>query len=236
MVAVGVWVQGEAGEAGVLPTPAHGEGTEGPRPPAVAGLWCEAACRSAARHRRISRPSARRRSTTARATKDQGPAQGDAPMSGPRPGRHIGLMARYLLYHRHEPDECGVVFASFKGHQSPLRHRPALASCRTGGHAIWWAAEGGSEEDALRRLGGRGGFTARPAQSSRSSRGLPVACFWQQQPWASSAVGFSCGRSAARTSWWRSHPASPSDWRPRVPPSKLPADRAPRGAAHPGAP
>jgi len=42
-----------------------------------------------------------------------------------------------------------MVFASFKGHQSPLRHRPTLASCRTGGHAIWWTVEAGSEEDAL---------------------------------------------------------------------------------------
>jgi hypothetical protein len=47
-------------------------------------------------------------------------------------------MARYLLHHRHQPGECGVVFASFKGHDSPLRHRPTLASCSTGGHAIWW--------------------------------------------------------------------------------------------------
>jgi hypothetical protein len=61
-------------------------------------------------------------------------------------------MARYLLHHRHEPDECGVVFASFKGHNSPLRRRAALASCRTGGHAIWWAVEAGSEEDAYRLL------------------------------------------------------------------------------------
>jgi hypothetical protein len=57
-------------------------------------------------------------------------------------------MARYLLHHRHEPDECGVVFASSKGHDSPLRHRPTLASCRTGGHAIWWTVEAGSEADA----------------------------------------------------------------------------------------
>jgi len=61
-------------------------------------------------------------------------------------------MARYLLHHRHELGECGVVFASFKGHDSPLRHRPTLASCRTGGHAIWWTVEAGSEEDALRPL------------------------------------------------------------------------------------
>ena len=66
--------------------------------------------------------------------------------------RHVELMARYLLHHRHEPDECGVVFASFKGHDSPLRHQPALASCRTGGHEIWWAVDADSEEDALRLL------------------------------------------------------------------------------------
>ena len=61
-------------------------------------------------------------------------------------------MARYLLHHRHEPEECGVVFASFKGHQSPLRRRPTLASCRTGGHAIWWTVEADNEDDALRLL------------------------------------------------------------------------------------
>jgi hypothetical protein len=58
-------------------------------------------------------------------------------------------MRRYLLQHRHEPDECGVVFASFKGHRSPLRHRSTLASCRSGGHAIWWTVEAASEQDAL---------------------------------------------------------------------------------------
>ena len=61
-------------------------------------------------------------------------------------------MPRYLLQHRHEPEECGVVFAAFKGHESPLRHRRALASCRSGGHAIWWTVEAESEADALRLL------------------------------------------------------------------------------------
>ena len=61
-------------------------------------------------------------------------------------------MAHYLLHHRHTPDECGVVFTSFKGHDSPLRHRATLASCRTGGHAIWWTVEAGSEYEALRLL------------------------------------------------------------------------------------
>ena len=61
-------------------------------------------------------------------------------------------MNRYLLEHRHQPQDCGVVFASFKGHRSPLRHRPTLASCRSGGHAIWWTVEAESEADALRLL------------------------------------------------------------------------------------
>jgi hypothetical protein len=61
-------------------------------------------------------------------------------------------MSRYLLQHLHEPRECGVVFASFKGHRSPLRHRPTLASCRSGGHAIWWTVDAESEADALRLL------------------------------------------------------------------------------------
>ena len=61
-------------------------------------------------------------------------------------------MSRYLLHHRHTPDECGAVFISFKGHASPLRHRSTLASCRSGGHAIWWAVDADSEEEAFRLL------------------------------------------------------------------------------------
>ena len=45
-----------------------------------------------------------------------------------------------------------MVFASFKGHDSPLRHRPTLASCRTGGHAIWWTVDAPTGADALRLL------------------------------------------------------------------------------------
>ena len=58
----------------------------------------------------------------------------------------------YVLEHHHEPRECGVVFASFKGHPSPLRHRTTLASCRSGGHGIWWTVEAESEDDALALL------------------------------------------------------------------------------------
>jgi hypothetical protein len=58
-------------------------------------------------------------------------------MSGRACGGHARSMARYLLCHRHQPHECGIVFASFKGNQSPLRHHAALASCPSGGHEIW---------------------------------------------------------------------------------------------------
>jgi len=61
-------------------------------------------------------------------------------------------MSQYLLQHRHQPHECGVVFAAFKGHESPLRHRSTLASCRSGGHAIWWTVEAETEEEALRLI------------------------------------------------------------------------------------
>ena len=61
-------------------------------------------------------------------------------------------MSRYVLQHHHQPHECGVVFASFKGHASPLRHRATLASCRSGGHSIWWAVDADTDEEALALL------------------------------------------------------------------------------------
>jgi hypothetical protein len=65
---------------------------------------------------------------------------------------HALGMSRYLLEHRHAPHECGVVFASFKGHQSSLRHQMTTASCMSGGHAIWWTVDAGSVEEALQLL------------------------------------------------------------------------------------
>jgi hypothetical protein len=61
-------------------------------------------------------------------------------------------MPSFLIQHRHEPPECGVVFAAFKGYDSPLRHRATLASCAFGGHAIWWSVEAASELAALALL------------------------------------------------------------------------------------
>ena len=42
-----------------------------------------------------------------------------------------------------------MVFASFRGHESPLRHRAALASCAYGDHAIWWTVDAAGEDEAL---------------------------------------------------------------------------------------
>lgn len=86
------------------------------------------------------------------AARNQGVSSGCLPDVGAAGRRQTRPMSRYLLQHHHEPRECGVVFASFKGSSSPLRHRPTLASCRSGGHAIWWEVEAESEEDALALL------------------------------------------------------------------------------------
>jgi hypothetical protein len=61
-------------------------------------------------------------------------------------------MPRYLLHHHHEPDECGATFASFRGFDSPLRHRAALTSCLFGGHSIWWTVDAPSAEGARKLL------------------------------------------------------------------------------------
>ena len=61
-------------------------------------------------------------------------------------------MSRYLLHHRHRPQECGAAFASFTGHESPVRRRTTVGSCVFGGHEIWWLVTAPSEDEALRLL------------------------------------------------------------------------------------
>jgi hypothetical protein len=73
-------------------------------------------------------------------------------MSAQARSGNIRSVSRYLLHHRHDPDECGVVFASFKGTDTPLRHQPTLASCHSGGHEIWWTVEAEAEADVVRLL------------------------------------------------------------------------------------
>jgi hypothetical protein len=66
--------------------------------------------------------------------------------------RQAGIVFRYLLHHHHKPAECRIVFAAFKGYVSPLRGQTTMASCLSGGHAIWWTVEASTEDDALRQL------------------------------------------------------------------------------------
>jgi hypothetical protein len=66
-------------------------------------------------------------------------------------GRLPGV-PRFLVQHQHEPHQCGIAFAAFRGHDSALRHRAALGSCEYGGHAIWWEVEAASEQEALGQL------------------------------------------------------------------------------------
>jgi len=68
------------------------------------------------------------------------------------PGRRRTTLVdvpQYLVHHRHEPADCGVVFAAFRGFASPLRRREALASCPCGGHEIWWSVAADDEHAAL---------------------------------------------------------------------------------------
>ncbi len=58
----------------------------------------------------------------------------------------------FLVHNHHAADDCGVVFAAFRGFASPLRHTEALASCRNGGHEIWWRAAAEDEAAALGQL------------------------------------------------------------------------------------
>jgi hypothetical protein len=58
-------------------------------------------------------------------------------------------MPRFLLHHRHEPEECGVAFTSFKGHASPLRHSATVASSLSGSHEIWWLVDAPGPGEAL---------------------------------------------------------------------------------------
>ena len=73
-------------------------------------------------------------------------------MSGQLEWAHAALVPRYVLQHRHEAHECGVVYAAFKGHDTLLRRQVTIASCRSGGHEIWWTVDAASEHDALALL------------------------------------------------------------------------------------
>ena len=76
-------------------------------------------------------------------------------------------MSQFLLHHRHEPHECGVAFAAFRGHRSALRQRTTVASCAYGDHQVWWAVDAQSEAEALELLPS---FVAARATATRVRR------------------------------------------------------------------
>jgi hypothetical protein len=61
-------------------------------------------------------------------------------------------MAKYVLTHRHQPGECAIAIAAWKGFVSPLRHGRPFGSCANGGHRIWWTVEAEDERGALSML------------------------------------------------------------------------------------
>ena len=62
------------------------------------------------------------------------------------------MNSRFLLHHVHQPGECAIAFAAWKGFRSPLRHLSAPATCLQGGHAIWWVVEAQDTDTALGQL------------------------------------------------------------------------------------
>ena len=66
-----------------------------------------------------------------------------------------GILAgvpRYVLTHHHEPEECAIAIAAWRGFDSSLRHGRPLGSCATGGHRVWWIVEALGAEEALALL------------------------------------------------------------------------------------
>ena len=71
---------------------------------------------------------------------------------GPALDDHWRWMATFVLSHRHEPAECAIAHAAWRGFDSPLRRHPALGSCAGGGHALWWTVDAASEGEALAQV------------------------------------------------------------------------------------
>ena len=61
-------------------------------------------------------------------------------------------MPTYVLTHRHEPEECAIAIAAWKGFASPLRRGRPLGSCARGGHHLWWTVQAPDEAAALALL------------------------------------------------------------------------------------
>jgi hypothetical protein len=77
---------------------------------------------------------------------------GNLPIPELRPARQAGAMPTFVLMHRHQPEECAIAAAAWKGFSSPLRHGRPLGSCGTGGHRLWWTVEAANHTAALALL------------------------------------------------------------------------------------
>lgn len=73
-------------------------------------------------------------------------------MFGRRAASRVGQMRRFLLDHRHRPEECRAAYAAWNGFESPLRAREAVSSCASGEHRIVWTVEADDEQRALALL------------------------------------------------------------------------------------
>ena len=77
------------------------------------------------------------------AAEDQGAATGTAPMSAPTGDGHVVGVPQFVIHHRHSADDCGAVFASFRGSQ-PVAHAdgarvvPRRWATRSGGRSRQW--------------------------------------------------------------------------------------------------
>jgi hypothetical protein len=71
----------------------------------------------------------------------------------------------FILTHQHTPAECAIAYAAWNGFDSPLRGETVQSTCaryqsrRSPGvangpaqHEIWWTAQAGDAELALRQL------------------------------------------------------------------------------------
>jgi hypothetical protein len=78
-------------------------------------------------------------------------------------------MTVWLLEHSHEPGECGIAFAAWRGFHSPLRSQPGVGTCREGRHEIWWLVKASDEAAALEQVPRYVAERARVAPISRVS-------------------------------------------------------------------
>ena len=61
-------------------------------------------------------------------------------------------MPGFILEHRHAAAECKTAYAAWRGYDSPLRQRPAHASCAHGGHRLLWTVQAADRAQALAQL------------------------------------------------------------------------------------